>query len=246
MCDVEIRNPKHEIRNKFKCPNSNEPQARLSSFRILIFGFVSDFGFRISSFGFGILVFGLLFLGIWCAPACADGGSVRLSERKGGYRVTVFTAPSPFRAGPVDISVLVQDAVTGQPLPQARVTVRMTRIGQPTLEYAATQEVATNKLLHAAQFELPAPGRWELEVPAKPGISVPGTCHLWFKPGTSRAQFEIDVVEDRLRFERRYRFSGSSGGWDRTTDTRLMKPFDFQPTRGPPQIRNYQNMAQKR
>jgi len=164
MCDVEIRNPKHEIRNKFKCPNSNEPQARLSSFRILIFGFVSDFGFRISSFGFGILVFGLLFLGIWCAPACADGGSVRLSERKGGYRVTVFTAPSPFRAGPVDISVLVQDAVTGQPLPQARVTVRMTRIGQPTLEYAATQEVATNKLLHAAQFELPAPGRWELEV----------------------------------------------------------------------------------
>ncbi len=164
MCDVEIRNPKHEIRNKFKCPNSNEPQARLSSFRILIFGFVSDFGFRISSFGFGILVFGLLFLGIWCAPACADGGSVRLSERKGGYRVTVFTAPSPFRAGPVDISVLVQDAVTGQPLPQARVTVRMTRIGQPTLEYAATQEVATNKLLHAAQFDLPAPGRWELQV----------------------------------------------------------------------------------
>jgi len=164
MCDVEIRNPKHEIRNKFKCPNSNEPRAGLSWFRILIFGFVSDFGFRISSFGFGILVFGLLFLGIWCAPACADGGSVRLSERKRGYRVTVFTAPSPFRAGPVDISVLVQDAVTGQPLPQARVTVRMTRIGQPTLEYAATQEVATNKLLHAAQFDLPAPGWWELEV----------------------------------------------------------------------------------
>jgi hypothetical protein len=87
-----------------------------------------------------------------------------LSERKGGYRITVFSAPSPFRAGPVDISVLVQDAVTGQPLPQARVTVRMTRIGQPTLEYAATQELATNKLLHAAQFDLPAPGRWELEV----------------------------------------------------------------------------------
>src|SRR5438132_10228565 len=63
MCDVEIRNPKHEIRNKFKCPDSNEPQARLSSFRILIFGFVSDFGFR-------IFIFGLLFLGTWCEPAC--------------------------------------------------------------------------------------------------------------------------------------------------------------------------------
>ena len=164
MHDLQIRNPKQEIRNKFKSQNSNQQQAGLSSFRIFIFGFVSDFGFRISSFGFGIFMFGLFFLGIWCAPACADGGSVRLSERKGDYRITVFSAPSPFRAGPVDISVLVQDAVTGQPLPQARVTVRMTKLGQPALEYPATQELATNKLLHAAQFELPAPGRWELEV----------------------------------------------------------------------------------
>jgi hypothetical protein len=44
------------------------------------------------------------------------------------------------------------------------VIVRMTKIGQPALEYPATQEVATNKLLHAAQFELPAPGHWQLEV----------------------------------------------------------------------------------
>jgi hypothetical protein len=160
----KAENPQHEIRNKFECPNSHEPQAHLSSFRILIFGFVSDFGFRVSSFGLGIFIFGLLFLGTWCAPACADGGSVRLSERKDGYRITVFSAPSPFRAGPVDISVLVQDAVTGQPLPEARVTVHMTRIGQPTLEYPATQNLATNKLLHAAQFELPTTGRWELEV----------------------------------------------------------------------------------
>jgi hypothetical protein len=126
-------------------------------------GFVVN-EFRLSAFGFRILIFGLLFLGIWCPPACADSGSVLLSEKKGGYRITVFSAPSPFRAGPVDISVLVQDAVTGQPLTQTQVTVRMSRIGQPTLEYAATQEVATNKLLHAAQFELPEPGRWELEV----------------------------------------------------------------------------------
>ena len=164
MCDVEIRNPKHEIRNKFESRNSNDRQAHLSSFPILIFGFVSDFGFRISSFGFGIFVFGLLCLGIGCTSARADGGTVRLSEKKDGYRITVFSAPSPFRAGPVDISVLVQDAVTGAPLPQARVIVCMTKIGQPALEYPATQEVATNKLLHAAQLELPAPGLWQLEV----------------------------------------------------------------------------------
>jgi hypothetical protein len=114
----------------------------------------------------------------------ADGGTVRMSEKKGGYLITVFTAPAPFRAGPVDISVLVQDALTGELVPQTRVTVRMTKtpsVSPPdaggsrrtgvtpvapelALEYPATREAATNKLLHAAQFELPEPGRWQLEV----------------------------------------------------------------------------------
>jgi hypothetical protein len=87
-----------------------------------------------------------------------------MSEKRGGYRITVFTAPAPFRAGPVDISVLVQDALTGELVPQTRVTVRMTKPGLLASEYPATREAATNKLLHAAQFELPEPGRWHLEV----------------------------------------------------------------------------------
>jgi hypothetical protein len=107
---------------------------------------------------------GWLCFGTWSTPAFGDGGSVYLSAEKDGYRITVFAAPSPLRAGPVDISVLVQDAQTGAPLPQARVTVRMARIGQPALEHPATQETATNKLLRAAQFELPEPGRWHIEV----------------------------------------------------------------------------------
>jgi hypothetical protein len=112
----------------------------------------------------GGMIFGWLFLGIWCAPASADGGSIRLSGRKGGYRITVFTAPTPFRAGAVDISALVQDASTGDPMTQVQVTVRMTKSGRLALEYPATSEAATNKLLQAAQFELPEPGRWALEV----------------------------------------------------------------------------------
>jgi hypothetical protein len=111
----------------------------------------------------GVIV-GWLVLGIRSAPAFADGGSMRLSEEKGGYRITVFTAPTPFRAGPVDLSVLVQDASTGDPLTQVLVTVRMTKSGGLALEYPATSETATNKLLQAAQFELPEPGRWALEV----------------------------------------------------------------------------------
>jgi hypothetical protein len=94
----------------------------------------------------------------------ADGGTVRISEKRGDFLVTVFTAPAPFRAGPVDVSVLVQDASTREPAPQTRVTVRMSKPGQLALEYPATREAATNKLLHAAQFELPEPGRWQLQV----------------------------------------------------------------------------------
>ena len=48
----------------------------------------------------------------WCAMLYADGGAVRCSERRGDYRITVFTSPTPLRAGPVDISVFVQDVAT--------------------------------------------------------------------------------------------------------------------------------------
>jgi hypothetical protein len=110
-----------------------------------------------------------LFLGpilvvAWCAPADADGGSLVLSATRAGYQLSVFTAPVPLRAGPVDISVLVQDSVTRAPVPDVGVTVRVTRPGHPVLEYAATTEAATNKLFRSAQFMLPDAGRWDLEI----------------------------------------------------------------------------------
>src|SRR5262249_58128830 len=91
--------------------------------------------------------------------ARADGGAVRLCERAAGYQITVFTSPTPLRAGPVDVSVLVQDAATGECMPEARVTVcwKVPGAGR-MLEYQATTEAATNKLLRAAEFQLPGPG----------------------------------------------------------------------------------------
>jgi hypothetical protein len=112
----------------------------------------------------GAILGGWFLLGIWCAPASADGGSVSLSGKKGSYQITVFSAPTPFRAGPVDLSVLVQDVSTGNPISPVQVTVRMTKPGRLSLEYPATIEAATNKLFRAAQFEVPEPGRWELQV----------------------------------------------------------------------------------
>src|SRR6516165_4132235 len=92
----------------------------------------------------------LLLLVIALRPGAArgDGGAVRLSQQAGPYRVTVFTAPTPLRAGPVDVSVFVQDGTGGGALPDATVRVTLTRGGE-TLEAQATHEAATNKLFQA-------------------------------------------------------------------------------------------------
>src|SRR3954471_8020174 len=94
----------------------------------------------------------------------ADGGTVRMRQQAGDCQVTVFTSPTPLRAGPVDISVLLQDS-EGNCLPDAPVTVRLTaRETAERLEYPATADAATNKLLRAAVFQLPDPGWWDVEV----------------------------------------------------------------------------------
>src|SRR5215470_12733522 len=86
--------------------------------------------------------------------ARADGGAVRLRQRAGGYQIAVFTSPTPFRAGPVDVSVLVQDAATGECVPVARVTVSLKATGDGrAVECPATSAAATNRLFHAAVFE---------------------------------------------------------------------------------------------
>ena len=108
--------------------------------------------------GAGSVILGGVLLVTWCAQAAADGGSLRLSTNQGGYHVTVFSAPTPLRAGPVDISVLVQDVTTRAPMPHAAVTVRMKRAGRPALEYAATRASATNKLFREPSSTFPTPG----------------------------------------------------------------------------------------
>jgi hypothetical protein len=99
--------------------------------------------------------------------AQADGGSVELHQVAGPFVVTVFTAPVPLRAGPVDISILVQDRAGGQPVLNGEVVVRLRREGGMTLVERATRELAQNKLLYSALMTLPEAGRWQLEVTIK-------------------------------------------------------------------------------
>jgi len=101
--------------------------------------------------------------------AQADGGFVELQQEVGPFVVTVFSAPGPLRAGPVDISVLVQDRASGQTVLDAEVFVRLKGPGGITLVERATREAAQNRLLYSALMNLPEAGQWELEVTIKQG-----------------------------------------------------------------------------
>jgi hypothetical protein len=82
------------------------------------------------------------------------------------------------------MSVLVQDAATGECLTQARVTLRLTARGSgQVLEYPAASGATDNKLFLEAVFELPEAGWWDVEV------SVDGP------RGPARVRFPVEVGE---------------------------------------------------
>jgi hypothetical protein len=107
-----------------------------------------------------------LLAGSCSAPVLADGGQIRAIERHGDYQITVFSSPNPLRAGPVDVSVLVQYARTGETIRDADIVVEFAADdpSQPPIRAVATADAATNKLLRAAVVELPAPGQWNVHV----------------------------------------------------------------------------------
>jgi hypothetical protein len=98
--------------------------------------------------------------------AVADGGALRLAERRGDRLIAVFTSPNPVRAGTVDVSVLVQEAASGRPLTNLAIEVRADLPGneQARDSASATSEAATNKLMQAARLELSDAGRWHVDV----------------------------------------------------------------------------------
>ena len=107
-------------------------------------------------------------LAVLVAPTLgvADGGLVRVSQAAGPFTVTVFTAPTPLRAGAIDLSVLVQETHGGDVIPDADVSVVLRTRDDPAREVRAPalHEQATNKLLYAALLDLPAAGAWQVEV----------------------------------------------------------------------------------
>jgi hypothetical protein len=96
--------------------------------------------------------------------ASGDGGMVRASETHGPWTITIFSAPTPFRVGPVDLSLLVQNADTSKTILDAEVNLMLRHASADSLLVAATHDAATNQLLSAALFDLPEPGLWTVDV----------------------------------------------------------------------------------
>ena len=118
-------------------------------------------------------VMAILFIAIaWFAGlgrAHADGGAVQFEKSAGPFVITAFTTPAPLRAGPVDISLMIQNRENQQPVLDCQAFVQLQKEGAMGIRSEATQEAAQNKLLYAAQVNVPAPGLWELEVAIKHG-----------------------------------------------------------------------------
>ncbi|HTQ39003.1 MAG TPA: hypothetical protein VMJ32_08240 [Pirellulales bacterium] len=126
----------------------------------------------------------------------ADGGTLRLSQRSGNYQVSVFTSPAVLRCGPIDISVLVQDAATGKVRDDVPLTVRMVPSDNAkrdrstgVLEQPASTTVATNKLFQAAVFEVSQPGMWQGRVSLSTRSNATDRMELGEKP----LVFDLDI-----------------------------------------------------
>ncbi|MEO6847278.1 MAG: hypothetical protein ABI443_07135 [Chthoniobacterales bacterium] len=123
---------------------------------------------------------------ILCGNIFADGGIVQLQQVSGVYRITLFSEPSPLRAGPVDLSVLVQK--NGDPVLDADVSLHLELAkksdvsgsdwrapccemdgGSDQMTLQATHNAATNKLLYAAPALLPSAGDWTAKITIKEG-----------------------------------------------------------------------------
>lgn len=95
-------------------------------------------------------------------PVRADEGLVRFSGEVGNYRITIFTSPTPFRAGPIEIGVLVQEAQSNRPLPDVNVSVEVSARNDPGSRLRGNADM--DKLIPSVRFDLPKGGWWRMKV----------------------------------------------------------------------------------
>jgi len=102
----------------------------------------------------------------------ADGGTLQFHKEAGPFDITLFSSPTPLRAGTADLSVMVQRTPDRSSVQDASVSLHLKK-SEPDniLEVIApaTHAKATNKLLYAARVHLPSAGAWSVDVEVSEG-----------------------------------------------------------------------------
>jgi len=95
-----------------------------------------------------------------------DDAVIRAGSVAGPFRISVFTPRDPVPTGPSDISVLVQDARSSETILDAEVdlSIRSVNGAGGSGSVRATHEQSANKLLQAADVDLPGSRPRELQV----------------------------------------------------------------------------------
>ena len=113
--------------------------------------------------------------------ALADGGTIRLQTDTGSFHITVFTQPPVLAAGPVDISVLVQNRKDLSPVMDATLAFDLipfegtgAKSWMPPSSAMSTSsglsaiparlDHGENRLLYGAAVHIPHSGRWGLRI----------------------------------------------------------------------------------
>jgi hypothetical protein len=105
-----------------------------------------------------------LMLAMGAAAARADGGAMLLHQDAGAFTITLFAAPQPLRTGDADLSVMVQDRISGEVLLDPAIDVTIA----PESPSASLQTVrlargqASNRLLQACTVHFSTAGTWHL------------------------------------------------------------------------------------
>lgn len=92
--------------------------------------------------------------------AHGDAGLMRAHLEQDAVSCTVFTAPTPPRVGPLDLSVLLLDG--DELLVDATIDATLTPPSGTPLHVRLSTEAATTAFMQAAKFNVDQPGTWQV------------------------------------------------------------------------------------
>jgi hypothetical protein len=96
--------------------------------------------------------------------ALADGPHIALHATQGRYEVTLFSAPDPLVTGPVELTLLVQDANTGALLSDVTAGGALVPASGAAIPLTLTPGGSSNRQLWGETVRIAAPGNYTLHL----------------------------------------------------------------------------------